>query len=98
MPEISRTDARHGISRNNSLFDLWSIVHFLTGVVMGSYLNPILALGLMIAWEPVEILVLSPPLGKRGILFGHESLRNSLSDIIVDALGILAAVIWIIPR
>jgi len=51
---------------------------------------PFVAMALLIAWEPFEILVLSPILAKFGIVFGHETLRNSLSDIVFDAVGVLA--------
>jgi hypothetical protein len=95
---MSNKDIRVGIARNSAYFDLWSIVHFLTGIVMASFINPLLAFVLMVLWEPIEILVLSPILGRHGVLFGYETLVNSLSDIVVDTLGILVAVAWIIPR
>jgi hypothetical protein len=75
--------------RNDSLFDKWSVVHLFSGVVAGLVLPPFLALLLLVLWEPFEILVLSPLLAKRGITFGFETLQNSLSDIIFDALGVL---------
>ena len=75
--------------RNDSLFDNWSIVHFLTGVAMGWVMSPFVALVIMILWEPLEILVLSPILAKFGIIFGYETLRNSLSDIFFDTMGII---------
>jgi hypothetical protein len=77
------------LKRNDSLFDGWSIVHLLTGVAMGWVLSPFVALLLMVLWEPLEILVLSPILAKFGIVFGYETLRNSLSDIFFDAIGII---------
>lgn len=78
----------HG-ARNNRLFDLWSIVHLLTGVLMGWVMDPFLALVLMIAWEPFEIFVLGPSLKRwTGITFGYESFRNSLSDMLFDAAGV----------
>ena len=49
---------------------------------------PFVALLIMTIWEPVEILVLSPFLARFGILFGHESLRNSLSDIAFNCAGV----------
>jgi len=76
-------------ARNDSLFDYWSIVHLLTGVAMGWVLSPFVALVLMVLWEPLEILVLSPILARFGIVFGYESLRNSLSDIFFDTMGII---------
>jgi hypothetical protein len=75
-------------TRNNVFFDIWSIVHLLTGVLLGWIMSPFIALVIMIAWEPLEIFVLSPVLRRFGIIFGYESLRNSLSDIVFDALGV----------
>lgn len=75
--------------RNDTLFDLWSIVHLLTGVALGWVMSPFVALVIMILWEPLEILVLSPLLAKVGIVFGYESLRNSLSDIFFDIVGVI---------
>jgi hypothetical protein len=46
----------------------------------------------MIAWEPLEIFVLSPVLARYNIVFGYETLINSLSDIVVDVLGIAAGI------
>jgi len=60
-----------------------------TGVVLGWVMNPLVALLIMILWEPLEIFVLSPLLGRRGIVFGYESLRNSLSDIVFNVIGVL---------
>lgn len=60
-----------------------------TGVLMGWTIDPFFALVLMVLWEPLEILVLSPILwGRFKVIFGFESLRNSLSDIVFDALGV----------
>jgi hypothetical protein len=75
--------------RNDLLFDNWSIVHCLTGVALGWMMSPFVALLIMVLWEPLEILVLSPFLAKFGITFGYETLRNSLSDIFFDAIGII---------
>lgn len=77
----------HG-ARNDRLFDLWSVVHMGTGVLMGWTMEPFLALVLMILWEPLEIFVLSPLFWKFGIEFGYESWRNSISDIVADAVGV----------
>ena len=74
--------------RNDALFDGWSIVHVFTGILMGWLMDPFIALALMVLWEPLEVLILSPLLAKRGILFGYESIRNSLSDIFFDVIGI----------
>ena len=74
--------------RNSALFDVWSLVHLVTGVVFAWVMPPFVALLIMTIWEPVEILVLSPFLARFGILFGHESLRNSLSDIVFNCTGV----------
>ena len=83
-----RLDIRAHHRRNDSLFDIWSLVHLATGVLGGWLMDPFIALLLMVLWEPLEVLILSPFLGRRGILFGHESLRNSLSDIFFDCVGV----------
>lgn len=82
-------DVRRKHKRNGNLFDTWSIVHLCTGIVFGWLMNPFAAMVLMTLWEPFEIMVLSPLLAKRGIVFGYESLRNSLSDIVFNTAGIL---------
>lgn len=75
--------------RNDALFDGWSIVHLLTGVAMGWVMTPVIALALMVLWEPFEIFILSPFLARFGITFGYETLRNSLSDVFFDTIGVL---------
>lgn len=75
--------------RNDALFDIWSIIHLGTGIMMGWIMAPFIALVLMVLWEPLEIFILSPFLAKFGIDFGYESLRNSLSDIFFDVLGVI---------
>jgi len=74
--------------RNNELLDNWSLVHLATGILLGWLINPIYALIIMTAWEPLEIFVLSPILARFGINFGYETLKNSLSDIAVNIAGI----------
>jgi hypothetical protein len=81
--------------RNDLLFDVWSFVHLATGIGMAWVMDPFVALLIMVIWEPLEILVLSPLLAKLGITFGHETLRNSLSDIFFDCVGV-AAGYWIL--
>jgi hypothetical protein len=85
--------ARH--RRNNSLFDIWSLVHLVTGMLMAWVMAPFVALLILVLWEPLEILVLSPFFARFGILFGHESLKNSLSDIVFDCLGVALGV-WVL--
>jgi hypothetical protein len=76
--------------RNTALFDVWSLVHLVTGLAVGWLMDPFVGLLIMVLWEPLEILVLSPILARYEILFGHESLRNSLSDIFFDGVGVAA--------
>lgn len=83
-----RLDIRVHHRRNDALVDVWSAVHLVTGILAGWLMDPFVALLILVLWEPLEILVLSPFLGRRGILFGHESLRNSLSDIFFDGIGV----------
>lgn len=75
--------------RNDELIDVWSGVHLVTGIAFGWLMDPFIGLLLLVLWEPLEILVLSP-LAKRylRIEFGFETLRNSMSDIFFDALGV----------
>lgn len=86
-------DIRRKYKRNGNLFDRWSIVHLCTGITFGWLMNPFVAMVLMTLWEPFEILVLSPLLAKRGIIFGYESLRNSLSDIVFNTIGIFIGLV-----
>ena len=53
-------------------------------------IGPIPTLVITFLWEPIEIFILSPVLARRDILFGHETLRNSLSDLVVNSAGVLA--------
>jgi len=56
---------------------------------MGWLINPWVSLGVMAAWEPLEIFVLSPLLAKFDIEFGYETWRNFFSDIFFDILGVV---------
>ncbi len=87
MPKKSLV-GRPNSGRNNKLYDGWSLVHLFAGILLGVLLPALLAIVLMVLWEPLEILVLSPLLARRGIDFGFETLKNSLSDIVVDAAGV----------
>ena len=80
-------------TRNNKLIDSWSLVHAVVSAGLALWLGPWVALVIATLWEPLEIFVLSPLLAKIGITFGYESLKNSLSDIVFNCLGILAAMI-----
>lgn len=79
--------------RNGKFVDIWSLAHFLSGVAFSMFLPPVVALALLTAWEPFENFVLSPLLWRYfKVSFGHESLPNSLSDIVFDSLGILVGI------
>lgn len=90
-----KPDARAGLMPNDSLFDVWSLVHLAVGICLGWLMAPLVALILMAAHEPFEVKVLSPWLARHGIVYGYEALRNSLSDIFFDAVGI-AIGYWLI--
>ncbi|MCA9327439.1 hypothetical protein KDA14_02835 [Candidatus Saccharibacteria bacterium] len=74
--------------RNDRLIDKWSFVHFASSAVLCWFVGPVPAFVITALWEPFEIFVVSPILGKRGIVFGYETWRNSLSDIVFNTLGI----------
>lgn len=83
-------------NRNGKIIDIWSLAHFLEGVVLALILPPWAAFALLVLWEPFENFVLSPLLWKHfKINFGHESLQNALSDILFDSLGILTTLLFI---
>lgn len=84
--------AGHG-ARNDALVDPWSWVHLASGIGLGWCMDPFWALLILVLWEPLELWVLSPLSWRLfGREFGHETLRNSLSDIVFDALGVLLGV------
>jgi hypothetical protein len=83
-------------ARNDRLVDWWSAVHAASGLAAGLLLGPIWAILLLALWEPFEILVLGPWFARFGVEFGHETWRNSMSDIAFDAVGVLAA-FWVAP-
>lgn len=74
--------------RNDSLYDGWSLLHIGWAMLLAWIMSPLIALTIMVLWEPLEVLVLSPLLAKYGIVFGYESVRNSLSDIFFDVIGV----------
>ena len=80
--------------RNGSLVDVWSFVHVGASALIAFLVGPLLAIVVTFAWEPLENFVISPLLGKFGILFGHETLKNSLSDLVFNAIGITMAYIF----
>jgi hypothetical protein len=64
---------------------------------MGWLIDPFVAVSLMVLWEPFEILLLSPFLARYNITFGYETLRNSLSDIFFDVVGVAIGT-WVVAR
>jgi hypothetical protein len=83
--------------RNNELFDIWSAAHFVWGLALAVLLGPLWSIVIMIAWEPFEILLLGPTLARWGIAFGHETWRNSVSDMVFDVAGAIAAFFLVLP-
>ena len=74
---------------NNQLLDAWSLVHLMSGISLGWIMNPLVAIGIMVLYEPFEILILYPFLYQNfGIVFGNETLINSTSDIVVNCIGV----------
>jgi hypothetical protein len=79
--------------RNNNNFDKWSLVHLSFGIIFGLIFSPLTALVILVAWEPIEIMLISPFLARHRITFGYETLKNSLSDIMFDSFGILISLV-----
>jgi hypothetical protein len=79
--------------RNDKLVDIWSLVHVASSAGLAWLIGPVAAFIVVTLWEPLEIFVLSPLLAKRGIVFGYETWRNSLSDIFFNTIGIASAVV-----
>lgn len=76
--------------RNHRLVDWWSLTHIVWGAGLAFLVGPFWALAVMTLWEPFEVLLLSPLLARRGRSFGHESLANSLTDLVFNLAGVLA--------
>ena len=77
--------------RNDKLVDGWSATHFAWGAGLAMLVGPLWSFAILAAWEPFEILVLGPLLSRKGIAFGHETWRNSVSDLVFDAAGAAVA-------
>lgn len=91
LPENNKTEDNGPVlsgPRNDLIFDIWSLVHLLTGILLGWIMSPTIAVLVMILWEPLERFALSKFLAKFGIKFGYETVKNSLADIMFDILGI----------
>ncbi len=74
--------------RNDALVDAWSFVHVCSTFFLTLWLGPLHAFVLVVMWEPFENLLLSPVLAKFGISFGHETMKNAMSDIVFDSIGL----------
>ncbi len=85
------------MARNDAPFDAWSLIHFGAAVVLTWLLGPLAALFIVVAWEPLEVLVLSR-LAARWfkIEFGNEGRVNILFDLIMDMAGVAFGA-WILP-
>lgn len=94
MEKQERMMARLGIEhrRNDALYDTWSLAHIAWAMVLAWVMPPFIALTIMVLWEPLEVLIISPFLARYGIVFGFESIRNSLSDIFFDVIGVFIGV------
>lgn len=74
---------------NNQLLDFWSIVHFASSAGLGWIMHPLVALAIVVLYEPFELYLLFPFLYENfGIVFGNETYLNSLSDIVINTLGV----------
>jgi hypothetical protein len=74
---------------NNQLIDFWTLVHFSSGAILGWMMHPLWALAILTLYEPFEIYLLFPFLYENfGIVFGNETYINSLSDIVINTLGV----------
>lgn len=74
--------------RNDKFFDGWSVIHLITSILFTLIIGPKITLVIVFLWEPLEIFLLSPLLSRMGINFGEETLKNSISDLIFDAVGV----------
>lgn len=74
---------------NNQLIDFWTLVHLGSGAFLGWVMHPLVALAILVLYEPVEVYLLFPFLFENfGIVFGHETFINSLSDIVMNSVGV----------
>ena len=86
------------LKRNNLLFDRWSFLHILWGIVLTLITGPVTAFLVLFILEPIEIFIISPWYIRRfKKLFGYEGLVNSLSDIVMNTLGIILAYYIFLP-
>lgn len=74
---------------NNQLIDTWTLVHFGSGAALGWLMHPLWAIAILTLYEPYEVYILYPFLYENfGIVFGNETYINSLSDIVINTLGV----------
>lgn len=76
---------------NGKTFDLWSVVHFASGALLGwSGLGMCTVLLILTAFEVFESMLRAVGPAGEG-LFEHESPRNILADLLIGALGFYCA-------
>lgn len=64
-------------------------MHFGSGAALGWLMHPLLAIAILIFYEPFEVYILFPFMYEQyGIVFGNETYINSISDIIINTLGV----------
>ena len=90
---MTNKNKKKKIKRNDSLVDAWSFVHLFTAGAMAFLFGPFAALMITTLWEPFEIFILSPLMARLNIVFGFESLKNSLSDLAFNTTGIGIAIL-----
>lgn len=82
---------------DSDLADAWSFVHIAFSALLAVVFPPFWALVIVVLYEPLELLVLSPLLDRRGISFANETLENSLMDIVFDAIGVVIGAFLLRP-
>ena len=87
-----------GLVRSRDAYvDRWTAVHLVWGVLLAVLLPRFTALIVLVLWEPLFYLLLSPRLpGARAALaearVGRPTLRNVLVDLVMDVAGVLLGV------
>ncbi len=89
MPDGNDLLAFDQVPLNNQLIDFWTLAHFGSGAALGWIMHPLLAIALLTLYEPYEVYILFPFLYENfGIVFGNETYINSVSDIIINTIGV----------
>jgi hypothetical protein len=83
------------IKYTNKLFDRWSILHFLAAFFLTTVIGPLNTIILLIIWEIVESYGQSRGWRLFMPTWDAERFKNRwIGDIISDALGIAAALLF----